>query len=70
MTVILCAAAVLLPWNGIFGRTWFVIHHGKFTALAQLATDGTLPRDTPSSGWVDVPDEYGVLTLPAVQPVG
>ncbi|MEV0150412.1 MULTISPECIES: hypothetical protein [unclassified Nonomuraea] len=57
----LCAAVVLLPWNGIFGRTWFAVHHGKFTALAQLAKDRKLSVDGPSGGWVHLPDEFDVL---------
>jgi hypothetical protein len=59
--VVLCAAVVLLPWNGIFGRTWFAVHHGKFTALAQLAKDRKLSADMPSVGWVHLPDEFDVL---------
>ncbi|MEW9554448.1 hypothetical protein [Nonomuraea sp. NPDC050783] len=57
----LCAAVVLLPWNGVFGRTWFAVHHGKFTALAQLAEEMKLPTDTPSGGWVDLPAEFDLL---------
>ncbi|MGA5765262.1 hypothetical protein [Nonomuraea bangladeshensis] len=57
----LCAAVVLLPWNGVFGRTWFAIHHGKFTALAQLAKERKLPTDVSSGGWVDLPVEFDVL---------
>jgi hypothetical protein len=47
--VTLVTAIVLLPWNGIFARTWFAANHGKFATLADLARQRKLPADP--SGW-------------------
>jgi len=52
--VALIVAVVLLPWNSIFGRTWFAANHAKFVTLANAARQGKLHAD--SSGWFERQD--------------
>ncbi len=44
--VVLIAAIALLPWNGIFARTWFAANHGKFAFLADMAEKRELHTDS------------------------
>jgi hypothetical protein len=58
--VVLIVAVVLLPWNSIFGQTWYAANHAKFATLAATARQGELHADP--SGWFDRPDASS-LTL-------
>jgi len=50
----LIVAVALLPWNKIFGWTWFVANHDKFATLANMARQEKLHAD--SSGWFEQQD--------------
>ncbi|MGP3920628.1 hypothetical protein [Nonomuraea sp. 10N515B] len=57
----LTVLVALLPWNGIFARTWFAAHHSSFTALAVLAEGRKLKTDMPEGGWVELPGRFDHL---------
>lgn len=50
MMVFLVGALALLPWNTIYGRTWFEANRGEFTALADSARQRKL--NTNPSGYL------------------
>ncbi|TDC81450.1 hypothetical protein [Actinomadura sp. 7K507] len=48
--IVLVVTITQVPWNGVFGRSWYAAHHAKFQALADAARQGELHPD--SDGWV------------------
>ncbi|TDC54894.1 hypothetical protein E1281_15125 [Actinomadura sp. KC345] len=49
-TLALVVTITQVPWNNVFGRTWYTAHHTEFQTLADAAHQEQLHPD--SDGWV------------------
>ncbi|MFI0451902.1 hypothetical protein [Actinomadura sp. 6N118] len=49
-TIALVVTITQVPWNGVFGRSWYATHRTKFQALADAARQGELHPD--AGDWV------------------